>query len=250
MPSWEVERGDRETLRGVEQRALRAADAAIVTSLLTAERLRAEAPALPIATVTPGADRWPRPEPVKGSGLRLLSVGSLVPRKRLDLVLDALEQVADGRVSLTVAGDPGRDPAYARAIAARVGASPLLGDRVALRGVIPDESLARAMSRADALVLASSLEGYGMVVAEALHAGVPVLVSRAAAGAAGVVDGAGARVFDDAPSLAAIVAHLARDSVARAALRRSARSWVAPRWADSVAAFRAALVARVSGRGA
>jgi glycosyltransferase involved in cell wall biosynthesis len=253
MPSWEIERSarDREALRRLEERALASSHLAIVTGRLTAVRLRAEAPSLRIAVVPPGADRLPRrvvnSARVEATGLRLLCVGSLIARKRIELVLDALERTADPRIRLAVVGDPTRDPTYAEAIAARVRASPRLAGRVAFRGVVDDADLAQEMAASDALVLSSSLEGYGMVLAEALAAGLPVLASRSAADAAELVEGAGARVFDDAAGLARLLARLASDPESLAALRDEARSRVASRWGDVVASFRAEVIAIVSG---
>jgi glycosyltransferase involved in cell wall biosynthesis len=276
MPSWEIERppGDREAMRRLEARAVAASQSAIVTGRLTAARLRAEAPSLRIAVVAPGADRLPLRPHVEGSELRLLSVGSLIARKRIELVLDALERAeedglvggrsaedglvggrsaedglvggrsAADRVRLTLIGDAARDPAYAETIAARVRASPGLAGRVTFRGVVDDAELAEAMAAADALVLSSSLEGYGMVLAEALAAGLPVLASRPAVEAADLVQGV--RVFEDAAGLARIVANLASDAGALAALRGEASAVASPRWADAVASFRAEVAARVS----
>jgi glycosyltransferase involved in cell wall biosynthesis len=250
MPSWEIERRpwDQEAMRRIEARALASSQLAIATSRLTARRLHAEASALPIAVVAPGADRLPRPRRprVEADGLRLLCVGSLIARKRIDLVLDALEHVGDGRIHLTLVGDRARDPAYAEAIAARVRASPWLAGQVAFRGVVDDAELAQEMAASDALVLSSSLEGYGMVLAEALAADLPVLTSRPAAEAAELVDGAGARVFEDAADLARILARLASEPGTMAALRGEATSVVPARWADAVASFRAEVAAHVS----
>jgi glycosyltransferase involved in cell wall biosynthesis len=175
-----------------------------------------------------------------------LFVGSLIPRKRLSVLLDAIERVADPRLVLRLVGDPERDPAHARDLARRVAGSPALRDRVIAAGVADEGSLARHLAEADALVLPSSLEGYGMVVTEALHAGLPALVSREARAAADLGHPA-VLAFDGAPELAGLLERLLDDDQ-RARLARLARDLPLPRWADTVRAFRAALVAAVAGR--
>jgi glycosyltransferase involved in cell wall biosynthesis len=64
--------------------------------------------------------------------------------------------------------------------------------------------VADAMAEADALVLASSLEGYGMVITEALRAGLPVIAAHSAAEAVEMDDPVLLR-FSDATELASFL---------------------------------------------
>ncbi len=106
--------------------------------------------------------------------------------------------------------------------------------------MIDDRALAEELAAADALVLPSSLEGYGMVLTEALHAGTPLIAARGAAEAAGVAGTEATRVFDDGPGLAALLARFAADDGLRASMRRAAED-LAPRsrqWSGAAGEFR------------
>jgi glycosyltransferase involved in cell wall biosynthesis len=243
LTSWEVEHVAEEGLRATEARAISASDRIVVTGDATGARVAAEYPGHALDVVVPGADRLPRLSHRRdGEGrLRLLFVGSLIPRKRVLLLLDAMERADLPGLVLTLVGDAGRDPEHAAAVRARIDASRVLRGAVRIAGVADDEALSRALSEADALVLPSSLEGYGMALTEALHAGVPVLVSRPTAIAAGLLGSAASIVFDDAEDLARASRRLAGDSAMRASLRAAAEAIVLPRWLDTVRAFRESL---------
>ncbi len=120
MPSWEIERAglggssearairatEARAIRATEARAIRASDRIVATSAATRARLLEEGAAVPVDVVAPGANRLPRlARPAPAS--RLLFVGSLVRRKRLELLLDALEALPAPRPVLTIRGRPG-----------------------------------------------------------------------------------------------------------------------------------------------
>jgi glycosyltransferase involved in cell wall biosynthesis len=153
------------------------------------------------------------------------------------MLLDALEQFADPRLALTLVGDRERDPLHARDVAARIDGSAVLRSCVTTVGPLDDHALAQTMARADALVLPSSLEGYGMVIAEALHAGLAVLAARDAALAAGIGDELAALVFDDGRGLTAAIGRFVEHRSGRAAMHRAAERTKPRRWTDAVAAF-------------
>ena len=248
LPSWEIERSDRDVMRGYEARALAASDHAIATSDVTRERLAGEGLAgelvgLDVDVVVPGADRLARAARASGDGGRveILFVGSLVARKRVALLLDAFESLPDPLPGLTLLGDPDREPEYAGAIARRIEASAALRSSVTIAGVAGDDALARWLARADVLVLPSSLEGYGMVLTEALHAGLPVIAARPAATAAAIADHGAALVFDDQRDLARVLRRFVAEPALREAMRARAAAADLPTWAGAVDSFQRVL---------
>jgi teichuronic acid biosynthesis glycosyltransferase TuaC len=102
----------------------------------------------------------------------LLSVGHLIERKGHHLVIAALPMLPGHRL-LIVGEGPERGALLAEA--ERLG----VADRVLLVGAQPHERLALYYGAADALVLASSREGWANVLLEAMACGTPVLASPA-----------------------------------------------------------------------
>jgi glycosyltransferase involved in cell wall biosynthesis len=101
----------------------------------------------------------------------LLSVGHLIERKGHDRVIAALAKLP--RHCLLIAGD-GPERAALETLAAAQG----VADRVRFMGSVPHHALARVYSAADALVLASSREGWPNVLLEAMACGTPVVASN------------------------------------------------------------------------
>jgi glycosyltransferase involved in cell wall biosynthesis len=243
LPSWEIERTDRESMGRCEARTLASSDRVVVTGEVTRARLASERPALHVDVVVPGADRLSRSTRRPGAGpIELLFVGSLVARKRVGWLLDALESLPDPLPRLTLLGDPNREPAYARAMAERIGASDRLRVCATIAGILPDEALAQWFARADALVLPSSLEGYGMVLTEALHAGLPVIGARPAMTAASMEAHGASLVFDDAGDLAEVLRRFTSEPALRERMRQAADASRLPTWSEAIGAFHRVLI--------
>ncbi len=129
-----------------------------------------------IAITRPGTEKPaapPRRTPHPGP-LRLLAVGTVTPRKGHLLLIEALAELADRAWRLRCIGSLTRDPPTAAALERAI-AEHRLGDRVTLEGEWPPERLGAAYAEADAFVLPSQHEGYGMAFAEALAYGLPVI---------------------------------------------------------------------------
>jgi glycosyltransferase involved in cell wall biosynthesis len=122
---------------------------------------------------------------VRSSGVfRFVFVGQLIPRKRVELLLDALTGITEQDFELIIVGD-GPEKHSLRAIAASQ-----LADRVRWLGCMPLNQVQTVMIQADCLVLPSAHDGWGAVVSEALMVGTPVICSDAC-GAADVVRASG-----------------------------------------------------------
>jgi glycosyltransferase involved in cell wall biosynthesis len=103
-------------------------------------------------------------------GRTIVSVGGLIERKGHHLTIEALKSVPNA--SLLIAGEGEERPALERQITA-----PGLTGRVRLLGQVPHDSLPSLYSAADALVLASSREGWANVLLEAMACGTPVVAT-------------------------------------------------------------------------
>ena len=102
-------------------------------------------------------------------------VGRLTRQKRVGVLLDALGLLVSRGfpMDLTLVGDgPERGALEARA------ARPDLAGRVRFTGAVPPDQVPGHLSRARVLVLPSVDEGLGLVIAEALVAGAPVVGAR------------------------------------------------------------------------
>lgn len=104
------------------------------------------------------------------TGRTLLSVGSLIERKGHHLIIDALTSLPETTL-LIAGGGPERQALEQRAINAG------LGDRVRFLGELPHDQLPAVYGAADALVLASSREGWANVLLEAMACGTPVIAT-------------------------------------------------------------------------
>jgi glycosyltransferase involved in cell wall biosynthesis len=170
-----------------------------------------------VVTVPPDADARAARLGLPVGGY-LLAVGSVEPRKGLDVAVAALDDLdrdpAGGSpLPLLVAGPSGWGDVDLPARAAESGLAP---DRVRLLGRLADPDLSVALSRATALVVPSRSEGFGLPVLEGLAHGIPVITSDAPAlvevgGGVTLVTPVG-----DSSALAAAVRRVRTDPVLRA----------------------------------
>ena len=168
-----------EILRERETKALSHTRGIVVTSPATADELVAhfEVSREAISVAIPGCDPA---TPARGNGETplILSIGSLTQRKGHDVLIAALALLQDIAWTCRIVGSKALDPAISAALEAQVDALGLT-DRVQLVGEMEDVSA--EFARADLFALASRYEGYGMVFAEALTHGLPVIACRAGA---------------------------------------------------------------------
>ena len=246
----------RQALFDSERRALACARLVVATSASTARALAAYGvPAPRIRVVRPGTapvDAAPRPGAMPavalprckpGASPALLCVATLTPRKGHALLVEALAGLRERPWTLHCAGSTARDPATTAAVR-RLIATRGLADRVLLHGELDEAALDRLYRQSDAAVLATSFEGYGMALAEAMAHGLPVVSTTAGAIPDLVPPSAGLLVPpDDVQALRQALARLLDDPALRSRLAAGAlaAARTLPAWDQSVAAFAAAL---------
>lgn len=224
-------------LQALETAALGFARRVVVTSPRTARTLAADfaVPADRITIAEPGTEPAARSKGSGGPVASLLSVGSVVPRKGYDVLVDALAQVAHLDWSLTIAGAIDRSPPTLTALRRRI-ADRGLSRRITIAGPQTTTALDRLYEACDLFVLASLYEGYGMVLAEAMARGLAIVTTTGGAAAETVPDGAALKVqAGDADALAAALDQVLQQPLLRRSL--AAAAWTAgqklPRWTDT-----------------
>jgi len=109
--------------------------------------------------------------------LRLLFSGQMIPRKGVDVLLEAYRRLRRGLdhqtppPQLTLLGDGPQRQAYASHVP-----DELRGD-VSFRGFQPPDALPHEFAKADVFVLPSRHDGWGLVINEAIAAGMPVITT-------------------------------------------------------------------------
>lgn len=131
----------------------------------------------------------------------LLSIGRLVPYKRVDLLIEASKQLD---MRLVIAGD-GHDRSRLQRLA---------GPRVEFLGTVSEDEAAELLATCACFLFAAE-EDFGLAPIEANYAGAPVVAYRAGAVMETMIPGVTAELFDE-PKVA---------SVAAAIRKALGRSW-------------------------
>ncbi len=105
----------------------------------------------------------------------LLFLGRLHPKKGCDILIEAFAQIHDESVALVLAGP---DQVGWQAELQRRVDQLKIADRVVFPGMLQGEMKLAALAIADAFILPSHQENFGMAVVEALADGLPVLISN------------------------------------------------------------------------
>ncbi len=182
-------------------------------------RVIPEAPALAAGSAPPPHGRY------------LLSVGDLRPKKNLARLVQAYRKLRGEGLEhrLVLAGADLGSSAALRGLAA--------GEPVELPGFVDDSRLDALLRGADALIVPSLYEGFGLVVLEAMVRGCPVLLARA--GALPEVGADAAAYFDplDVDDLAAAVVRVVDDRAEHLRLSDEGKARAADfSWAQAAAA--------------
>ncbi len=178
-----------------------------------------------------------------GDPPQVVAIGSLIPRKNYRGFVEAMAQVRDLPWQATVYGSLTLAPDTVAEVRAAI-ADHGLADRIKLAGAVPAADLDAAYAACDLFVHPSLYEGYGMVLADALRRGLPMICTTGGAAADTVPDGAALKIPPgDTEALAAALRNLL---AAPAARRRLADAAYAaglglPSWNDTAAQVARAL---------
>lgn len=169
--------------------------------------------------------------PLGARPLRFLFVGSVTARKGVPVLLDAWRRAALPDAELWIAGSCAERP---RALVSRAPGVRLLGQ-------IPRAQIPALYAQCDVFVLPSLFEGFGLVILEALAAGLPVIATPHTGAVEAVRDPALGQLVPvlDAEALAASLKFFHRSPPSRAVVQAAAAplrgefSWRAygDRWA-------------------
>jgi glycosyltransferase involved in cell wall biosynthesis len=183
-----------ESFLANERRTLALANHVIVTSATTRGTLieQLDVPAGKITVAEPGVDPAQRAKGSSGTPV-LLAIGTVIPRKGYDILIDACAMIADCEWRLVIAGSLERAPETVRAVLAQIEACGLK-DRVTFAGEISSHALENAYDTADVFIMSSHYEGYGMALAEAMAHGLPIVTTTCGAMASTVPDQAAIKV--------------------------------------------------------
>jgi glycosyltransferase involved in cell wall biosynthesis len=230
---------DSASLCASERSALVCARHIIATSATVARLLVADYGVASghLSVVEPGTDRVSAPPRSREGVVKLLAVGSVIPRKGYDVLVAALARLRHLPWRLVIAGDCGRSPQTSRRLRAEI-ARLGLTDRISLLGAVMSEQMSPLYASADLFVLPSRFEGYGMAYAEAIAHGVPVIGTTAGAIPQTVSADAGVLVApDDVEALAATLQRLIASPDERERLAAGARAAKFPSWSEQAARF-------------
>jgi glycosyltransferase involved in cell wall biosynthesis len=176
-----LENGRAEALRVSEASALAGARIVLTTSAATARALAEYGVAIErTAVIEPGTDPAPLAQGSLGEVPELLCVATIVPRKGHTVLVEALAPLVDRPWRLTCVGSLARAPKTVAALRQSIARLRLAG-RVRFAGEVDRAALERYYDRADAFVLATFHEGYGMALAESLARGLPIVSTQAGA---------------------------------------------------------------------
>jgi D-inositol-3-phosphate glycosyltransferase len=175
----------------IERRTMAGSDRIVaLTAVDRQQMVRHYGTLAPIAVISGGVDLarfTPRPRAVAREALGLgaadrvlLFVGRIQRIKGLDVLLRAFSRLTDLEAKLViVGGQPGnsqesREIGRLQHLAAKLN----LSDRTIFVGAVPHEQLPLYYSAADATVMPSSYESFGLVAIESMACGTPVVATR------------------------------------------------------------------------
>lgn len=135
---------------------------------------RKEVGIIPLAFHPPVLGKITRKElSLKNEDFLLITIGRLIKRKAIDVMIAALGSVRDEKVKLLIAGD-GPEKEYLAAQARELG----IEKRIIFLGYVTDEEKYRYISQSDVFISTSLHEGFGIVFMESMFCGLPIICTN------------------------------------------------------------------------
>jgi glycosyltransferase involved in cell wall biosynthesis len=167
--------------------------------------------------------------------VRLLAVGSVIARKNYLFLVEALTTLKHLNWQLDCIGSLDRSPELVQKLKHLIHTSGL-HHRVTLHGEVSHQDRDAAYAAADIFVLPSLHEGYGMVFAEAMAWGLPIIATSAGA-AIETIDAKAGRLIpvNDKAALTHALEELMCQPQLRSAMAQAARAAAShlPNWQDA-----------------
>lgn len=159
------------------------------------------------------------PLPFSGEKTVVLFVGRLIPNKGVEALLRAFQAIRSKEITLVIIGDG----PLQKMVVDEQGKD----GRIEYRRVVPHRELPRYYHAADLLVLPSSYEPWGLVINEAMNAGLPI-ITTSNVGAAGEIVREGCNGYviapDDPDAIYEKIMELHRDPEKRRRMGQESRN--------------------------
>ena len=220
----------------------------VATGQGAARRLERRYSALPVFLCEPGVDsvfaalRRAGPKPTAGQPVRIATVANLLPAKGQLELLEILARLESPTWEWHLAGHARSDPAYAEEFWKRA-AHLRLAERIVHHGVLNRPELARWLGRMDLFAFPSRYEAYGMALAEAKAAGLPMVTTAVGESERLVRHGVTGFVVPvgDSGRFRAALARLVTDEALRWRFRDALEREPPRRWEETFGDFEAAM---------
>ncbi|MDY6933220.1 MAG: glycosyltransferase family 4 protein [Spirochaetota bacterium] len=110
---------------------------------------------------------------IKSDEFILITIGRLVKRKAMDVIINAISMIPDDRIQLFIVGD-GPDRINLENLVKNL----KLEKRIHFLGYLSDEEKYKYLSVSDIFILPSMHEGFGIVYMEAMYCGLPIVCTN------------------------------------------------------------------------
>jgi glycosyltransferase involved in cell wall biosynthesis len=136
--------------------------------------------------------------------VRFMTCSELIHRKGIDVVISAFQHAAglNADISLTIVGDGAERNRLESSI------DEAHRDRISFRGSIPFSERANGFAEADVFIHSARHEGWGIVIQEAMAAGMPVIATKQTGAAYELIDAGTNGFLFNAEDEDALVTHI------------------------------------------